>query len=299
MGLKTPVVILSYIRPEALRQVLVRCPGDRDYLFVSDGWKSESDKPLVLACRELFIGFHSSGKKNLLFRDINLGGPIGIPDALDYASKVFDSFIVLEDDTVPSSLFFDWIDCHIQLIVPESGIGMLSGCNFPEAIKKIKFDQSQLSKFPETWGWATTSKVWRETQEIRREVIANINLRQHFSSKKVISHFEKIRQAQLRRVVWNWDYRLFFAFWSLNYLCLISQVNLITNIGFGDDAANMRMQSSLHLLRSGSIDKINKSEEIKPYRWRSFDAYNFKINHQLRLIDRIKMKLNVLSKIKK
>ncbi len=297
MGLKTPVVILSYKRPDALRQVLASCPDDRSYLFVSDGWKSDLDKPLVLKCRELFSGFHTRSTKEMLFRDKNLGGPVGIPDALDFASKIFDYFIVLEDDTVPSPLFFDWVDSSIELIGSDSKIGMLSGCNFPEAIKKIKFDQCQLSKFPETWGWATTSKMWHEVRNTKDQEIFGLDLSKIFPSKKVVQHFERIRDAQLEREIWNWDYRLFFAFWSLKYFCLISPVNLIKNIGFGDDAANMKNKTRHHYLNNNKLFQTKfMIEDFSTYDWNIFDQVNFNVNHGVGVIDSAKSFIKKLIK---
>ena len=274
---KTPVLVIGYARPEYLKAVLKLCPYDREYLFVCDGAKRESDQILIETCRALMSNFNCI-KKTLIFRSGNLGGPIGIPDAIDKASLLFTNFIVLEDDTLPSVNFFEWVDCCVSNgIFDNKNILLISGTNIPSALLNIDYEKSQLSIFPHTWGWATSSNNWKKIRNISQDSIDNFELRDLIPDDLVLQYWNDLRKRQNERATWNWDYRLCYCMWIMKQFVLIPPVNLISNVGVGAQSQNNSKINILNYLQIKQFNNNSTGSEFDQYSWTSHDYYDAQI----------------------
>ena len=69
-----------------------------------------------------------------------------------------ESGYLLEDDCIPSSDFFDFIDAGLAEIVRMPNVLMVCGTQFfPPKLSK---EPAYVSKYPFIWGWGTTKNRW-------------------------------------------------------------------------------------------------------------------------------------------
>jgi hypothetical protein len=106
-GAAPAVLVLACRRPEFTGRLLrfLVDAGVRDIHVVVDGPKdSPGDAALVERTREVVRGFDLP-KDRLWLREANLGGPRGVPEAIDWFFGARDRGIILEDDLLPDPSF--------------------------------------------------------------------------------------------------------------------------------------------------------------------------------------------------
>ena len=98
------------------------------------------------------------------------------------------------------------------------------------------------------WGWATWIRAWKY-YDVEMKLWPTIR-----DNELIQSIFEDKQYAKYRRKIWDtiynkkidtWDYQWLFAVLTQNGLSILPKVNLISNIGFG--------QNATHTQKSGKI----------------------------------------------
>src|SRR4051812_30205728 len=106
---ETPVLVLAFRRPELtgrLLQLLTDCAVGPIHVVV-DGPRAgrDDDARQVKATREVVLGFGLPAQ-NVVLREANVGGPLGVPQAIDWFLGKNDRGIILDDDLRPQPSFF-------------------------------------------------------------------------------------------------------------------------------------------------------------------------------------------------
>ena len=104
------------------------------------------------------------------------------------------------------------------------------------------------------------------------------------------SYWRKIFSAQHAGQIDSWAYPWLFSCWAQNGLTAIPDVNLVSNIGFREDATHTTSDSHLANLRTRSIGKIRHPEFVA--RHKLADEYSFaKIYKRMHRLQRIQLKI--------
>ena len=123
------------------RRLLDCLPSDRQILICIDGPRIPEHEPSVSLVRNLAYEFsvrHPSVA--VLARKDNIGGPIGIPLAIDWAFESVDQLLILEEDCIPSDLAFSYIDKISSSINANELIAGATLNNFLAARANRQFD---------------------------------------------------------------------------------------------------------------------------------------------------------------
>jgi hypothetical protein len=104
------------------------------------------------------------------------------------------------------------------------------------------------SKYNHIWGWATWKRAWKHYDVNMK------NFEDFLKSNQIINIF-KIKQQQkywmniFQRVYNNkintWDYQWAYTFFINNGFCIMPNVNLVSNIGFGVQSAHTQSENSI------------------------------------------------------
>lgn len=162
----TPVVLLAYNRPEALRRTLTALAADglaagTDLYIRIDGPKKEADAEKVKAVREVALatsGFHNvdvSWETNN--RGLASSVIAGVECVLDNSGTV----IVLEDDLVTHPGFLSFLNAGLERYrdVPE----VFSICGYSNRVRRPSnygYD-AYFCPRSSSWGWATWRDRWQ------------------------------------------------------------------------------------------------------------------------------------------
>jgi hypothetical protein len=162
--------------------------------------------------------------------------------AVDWFFEHVEEGIILEDDCLPDASFFDFCQQLLAYYRTDERIMHISGDNFQQG-KKIGGGSYYFSKYSHIWGWATWRRAWQKYDG----KLANFSdgfigtrLREINPIKAEFRYWKKTLELFKNGKVDAWGSRWQFSVWYHNGLCILPNVNLVTNIGFGDQGTHTR-----------------------------------------------------------
>ncbi len=242
--LNTAVLFLVFNRLDTTKQVfeaIRRAKPPRLYI-AADGAreKKDSEAKKVKAVRDFILNnIDWECEVKTLFRESNVGCGPNVKSSIDWFFEHEDMGIILEDDVCPVQSFF-WY-CEELLIKYQSDdrIGMISGTNHTD-YKPVK-DSYIFSKYKGCWGWATWKRAWKNmdfemdwlNSPSKEIIIKNMGF-----GKDSVTHWNNAIKSIQNKSVSSWDWQWYFSLASQGQLCIFPKVNLVSNIGFGEDATH-------------------------------------------------------------
>lgn len=260
-SLPTAVLLIIYKRPKETEQVLTSIAQVRPKkLFVAaDGPRNEEDKAKCLAARAVVdkIDWECEVYKN--YSDINLKLRERVVSALNWAFEQTDELIILEDDVVADSSFFWFCSELLERYRDDPQVMHIAGGNNLVITPSYAPPQESyfFGRYAHIWGWATWRRAWQRSDP-QMQLWTNAT-----DADKAIflQHFDR-QTKQFWSNLWDyassdyasgWAYRWMFACFAHNGLCINPRDNLITNIGFGPEAAHTTKDHSIAHLPCHSI----------------------------------------------
>lgn len=251
--LETPVVLIIFNRPGLTKQIFeqIRAARPSKLFVISDAareWRI-GEKALVDECRDVINSVDWPCSVQIKIADQNLGCRRSVSEGLTWVFSQVERAIILEDDCLPSKDFFDFCDTLLSEFTNDFSVGSICGSNL-DSIESAELEGSYYySNFPSVWGWATWKRVWDlyevDLSTIQTATIKNVVNKQNISSKSKVFWLSKLRSVRKSRID-TWDYQLVFTHWLHGLTSIISKENLISNLGFGEDATHTSDTSSVH-----------------------------------------------------
>lgn len=256
--LKTPILFLIFNRPDTTRQVFNEIKKARpEKLYVAaDGPRKEKEgeEAKCQATREIIKQIDWKCDVQTLFREKNLGCKIAVSSALDWFFENVEEGIILEDDCLPVQSFFRFCEELLNYYRNDKRIMGISGDNFQNGQKRSN-GTYYFSKYPHIWGWATWKRAWVHYDvEMKNFPIfkEEKRIRGIFDNIIVQAHWLSILQDVYNGNVDTWDYQWYYTVWEQNGLCILPEINLVSNLGFGEEATH-------------TAGKNNKMSDLKTY----------------------------------
>jgi hypothetical protein len=261
-SLNTAVLFLVFKRLETAKLVfdsIKKAKPSRLYI-ASDGARSSKlgEAEQVESVREYILsGIDWDCEVKTLFRQENLGCKVAVSSAIDWFFQQEDKGIILEDDCLPSQSFFGYCEELLEKYKADLRVWNIGGYK-PSYLASDEYSYN-FSKFTQIWGWATWADRWKYYDVTLSKYRENRNILddyeffseefQNISRKKTLN---KILSSELDTC---WDYQWNFTVRINNGLSIRPSINLIRNIGFGDDAT--------HTFNNNTEVKNNLANEIE------------------------------------
>lgn len=267
--LETPVLFLIFNRPDVTKIVFEKIKSIRPkHLFVSADGPRKGRPDDELNCRNTHklidqIDWDCELKTN--FYDKNLGCKNAVSSGITWFFQNVEEGIILEDDCVPDSSFFRFCEVLLDKYRNDGNIMHIGGTNFQDG-KKIGNASYYFSKFNHVWGWATWKRAWDLYDvDIKKypEFISDEKFISLFPKRKEQKYWMKYFSQVYNNQKDTWDYQWTFAIWYHNGLSIIPNKNLVTNIGFGQNATHTTVNSSVANRPAENIGEIIHPELIK------------------------------------
>ena len=245
MRCQVPVLFLVFNRPrhtqvvlERIRQarppkIYIHCDGARAQV------PGETEKVAeVRAILEKGIDWDCDMKT--LYRTENKGLREGVFDALNWFFKNEPCGIVLEDDCVPDLSFFPFCEQLLQHYADDPQI-MHIGCSNLAEEQTIGLEESYVfSRFSFVWGWAGWRRAWEKMSlglNGLTEFERSGKINQLVANPKAQAYMlDKFHATQDRKNN-SWAYAWFYSILKNNGLCIVPKVNLVQNVGVGEEGA--------------------------------------------------------------
>lgn len=243
--LKTALLFIVFNRLETTKKVfqaIQRAKPPRLYI-AADGPREnrsgEYDK--VQRVRNFIIeNIDWECEVRTLFRDKNIGCGGAVSEAITWFFDNEDMGIILEDDCYPSQSFFWFAESALIKYKDEEKIygitGDFRGVSYPEKTNNIS-----LISFPLIWGWATWKRVWKHYDRSMKDWSGSINdiTALANSSNETKRYFQRSFHKTAKGEINTWDYQFAFKMLQQQGYFIAPNINLISNIGFGDDSTHL------------------------------------------------------------
>ena len=272
VAFKTPILLNVFNRPEETRRVLEVLAQERvPILYVHcDGAREgrKDDEENVATVKQLIkerIAWPC--EVHTMYEEMNYGCGMGPYRAMTWFFENVEEGIIIEDDCVPHPDFFMYCQELLERYRDNEEIGIIGG--FQSVPFKSHYSY-RFSAYASIWGWATWCRFWKEYDfgfQCTEEEFTNAVM-PYVKSKQVVDYWLPI----LRRCNADgesktyWDYQLHLQMLCKHKMHISPKVNLISNIGFGENATHtFDAKSKYANIQSHAILPLVHPEEISIY----------------------------------
>lgn len=299
-ALNTPVVFIIFNRLETAERVFAEIARAKPpvLLVVGDGPRLNrpGEEELVLRTRELIkrVDWPCEVKTN--FSEANLGCGKRLSTGIDWVFDQVEQAIFLEDDCLPDQSFFRFCQELLEKYKNSENIAMISGDNFTGNNIPIE-DSYYFSRYNHIWGWASWRRAWQKYDyrasnwpDFRKSK----KLNEMFARKSEIRYWKNSFDKVYGGAIDTWDYQWVLASFTHKMVSIMPEKNLISNIGFGENATHTTGPSIFSKMETKSIEfplRHPKSVEINR------DADEFTANLHFRAQSFIERVINKIRSI--
>ncbi len=295
---KTPILFLIFNRPDNTKKVfeaIALAKPERLYI-AADGPRPNNtdDEAICVETRKIIEHINWPCTLHTLFRKENLGSRYACTTALDWFFEQEEEGIILEDDCVPGLDFFNFCAQLLEKYRHDPRIMHIGGTNLQFGNKRGNASY-YFSSIPAVWGWASWRRVWKNYDpemskfEQFEEENQMINV---FPDKRIADWVSVMARMIYEKKIITWDYPLAFHIGINNGLCIVPNVNLVTNIGFGNQSTHTKDSSHAHANIPVQIieEPLIHPKFFIPHKHADFYQLNLTIND---------VKSNEVNKVKK
>lgn len=242
----TPLLLIAWRRPHTLRQVInaIRPLAPSRIFVACDGpnLQRSGEAEKVAATRAVIESdIDWSCHIERLYSDVNQGCRVGVSRAITWFFEQVVEGIILEDDCVPHPDFFPYCTTLLERYRYDTRVWCISGNNFQNG--QWRGDGSYyFSRYMHCWGWASWRRCWNLYD-------ADLNYWPHLRGSGLLKTiFDDPHERQYWTSIWNklllrgepdsWAYRWCFTCFINGGLTALPNCNLISNVGFGEDATH-------------------------------------------------------------
>ena len=241
--LNTPVLFIIFNRPDFTQLTFdeIRKARPPKLFVVADGPRSPEESYLCDQCREIAQNVDWPCTVLTNFSDVNMGCKDRVASGITWALSQTEDVIILEDDCLPDPSFFRFCQELLEKYRFDGRIAMVSGTNYGDKVNNHSYFLTKIGFF---CGWATWKRAWdlydHNMSDFRDEDCERRLYEDGVLNRKA---WTWIFNRTFNEKINSWGYRWNFSIWKNQKYSLVSNANLIKNIGYDDRASHTRSKS--------------------------------------------------------
>jgi hypothetical protein len=300
--MNVPILLIIFNRPETTKRVFesIRQAKPTKLFIAADGPRNTriGEEKLCSDTRKIVEKIDWSCDVYRNYSEKNLGCYTSVPRAISWFFENVNNGIILEDDCLPNQSFFSYCESLLDKYKNGENIMLISGDNF-QNYQTEPTDSYYFSKYANIWGWASWKRAWKSfinefTTIDDSKMKEKIKLA--FSTNEErdywLNFYKKIKKGKFD----NWDAKWFLSIIYNDGICLTPTINLIENIGFGNDATNTKNGEGSNLQIKSKILSDIRHPEKKDIDFYS-DQYLFTKVYRISIFKKIYLKFFKILKI--
>jgi len=248
--MKKPILFIVFNRPNVTKQVfneIKKVEPSKLYIAADGPRKNIKGEPKKCEeTRAIVEEIDWDCEVNTLFRDKNLGCKKAVSGAIDWLFENEEQGIILEDDCLPDKTFFRYCNELLEKYKDEERVMTIGGQNIQP--QRRSENSYYFSKFMHCWGWATWRSAWKHYDvNMTSWPSAKENnrvLNEYFDDPQVIKYWEIMFDEAYSDNIDTWDYQWTYAIWENNGINILPEKNLVSNIGFGQNATHTKNENA-------------------------------------------------------
>lgn len=250
---------MIFNRPETTLRVFeeIRKAQPPLLLVVADGPRMghPTDSEQCAAARAIIdqVDWDCDVRKN--YSEINMGTRQRGSSGVAWVFQEVEEAIILEDDCLPHATFFQFCEELLQTYRDDNRIGHIGGVNFQFGRKRTPYSY-YFSRYNHIWGWASWRRAWKGYDlelTLWPKVKEEKWLRDFLGDPSLVGYWTNVFEKVYQHRIEAWDYQWTFHCWTQNQLSIVPNTNLISNIGFGEDATHTVKRSKFHLMETEPV----------------------------------------------
>jgi hypothetical protein len=243
--LQTPIAFIFFNRPDPTARVFqaIRQAKPPQLFLIADG--PRADRPGEAECcaatRAVVEQVDWDCQVLTNYADHNLNCGVRVATGLDWVFSQVEEAIILEDDCLPDSSFFQYCQELLEYYRHDQRVMTISGDHSPLGLKRKRqaTDSYYFSIHPRIWGWATWRRAWqlRDMEMAQWEVIRDDGWLDDIFRNPAEA---RTWQRQLQNAKDSddyWDYPWNLTCWLHHGLCIVPNTNMVANLGLGPGAS--------------------------------------------------------------
>lgn len=246
MRLKAPILFLIFNRPDTTQRVFeaIRQAKPARLFVAADGPREDrpGEAEKCAQARSIIENVDWDCEVVTLFRVNNLGCRKAVSSAIDWFFENVEEGIILEDDCLPSQSFFRYCQELLEYYRNDTRIMQICGTNVLKEWDRSGYSYF-FSNYGPIWGWASWRRAWKHYD-------VDMKLWPEIKGKKFYEDFSQNKEeAEYRQSLYDkvfsgeidtWDYQWGFAKMINAGLSITPVKNMISNIGFREDATHTK-----------------------------------------------------------
>lgn len=270
---KAPILFLFFNRKDTTLKVFEKIKEyqPHDLYLACDGARphKNGEETIVQSLRKT-IKESINWECNIHFRflDENLGCRDAVSGAISWFFQHEEKGIILEDDCLPESSFFDFCSSMLDRYEHDLRISMITGTNYhidmSDEIKEPYFFSNHYS----IWGWATWRRAWEKYDITEKNWAKHKAAKNHlyvnnsfFAYKNYEYIFDLIANGEINAWGIQWTYTCLFQ----HGLCITPTKNQISNIGLDGTHTTKKVPETLFLKTHPlNLESTNHPQEVFP-----------------------------------
>ena len=243
-SLRTPVAFIIFNRPDTTEKVFAEIARARPpkLLVIADGPRATraGEAERCAATRAIIGRVDWPCKVVTNYSDVNLGCKNRVASGIDWVFEQVPEAIILEDDCLPHPTFFRFCEELLDRYRDDERISQIGGTNFQFGRNSAQASY-YFSRYNHIWGWASWRRAWRNYD---RNAAIWPKMRDERRLRTVVPKAGEQRfwsgvfEAVYRGRIDTWDFQWVLASWAQGMVSVIPEVNLVSNIGFGNNATH-------------------------------------------------------------
>ncbi len=291
----TPILVLIFNRPDKAKGLfdIIRRQKPMKLYVAADGPRKDrhNEEDLCLQARAVFNNIDWPCEVKTFFRDENAGCGRAVREGITGFFRNEECERILEDDCHPHDDFFPFCQEMLAKYRHDNRVKIISGTNFQQGIRWGS-NSYYFSHLFHVWGWATWRRSWNEycyNMDDHDDSLLK-EFKKRFPNSRLRQYWEYIFRMMKTEPVDTWDYQLFFSIVKNNGLTIIPNTNLVSNIGFGDDATHTQQddprwsEQATHPLGSIKHPTSVRCNNLAD----TYYYYNNELNRKPRIFHRIR-----------
>jgi hypothetical protein len=261
-----PIAVFAYKRPEHLRRLLQSLKHNPEaahskIVAFSDGPRSEADRPLVEATRNVLLDTGLPDVE-IVCRERNMGLAANVIDGVTKLCREHGRVIVLEDDLVLAPTFLAYMNSALERYEREPQVFQVAGFMYPVDLRAQT--DSVFLPFISSWGWGTWARAWERFDASAAgyaRVAADRRVRRRFDLDGNYYFFDMLRR-QAAGEINSWAIRWYLSVFVNNGLALFPSQSLVQNEGFGSDATHCVGSAPAHALARATAFRVQSFPSV-------------------------------------
>jgi hypothetical protein len=238
----TAVALIIFKRPiqtERVFRAIAEEKPSRLYV-IADGPQDPGEESPCQQTRQIVENVNWDCDMRRNYSETNLGVRNRVISGLDWVFGIEESAIILEDDCLPHPHFFRFCEELLGYYKDDQRVMHISGDNFLRG-RRVSPESYYFSKYAHIWGWATWRRAWSLFHAWDDDSASpDLDLK-IFETRSERKFWQKLLdELRSRKMGYTWDYQWALTCMAGRGLCVMPKYNLVSNIGFGEDATHTR-----------------------------------------------------------